>query len=127
MNLEEHRFNLEELTQTFLETWISRKELVGQITALKKSGNFDPIQERALFNEFSSILKKFEVEELLSFSLMMQSHVRTYGKYPNWFQGEHLNMEPEFIFERINPILLEKTRPDLYNKLELSTEFQNLL
>ncbi len=126
MTLEELRFKLEENQQVFFEYWLERKTIIAKIQLLKDKA-FDPVREREVFSEFKSFFKKFEIEELLSFSLLAQSHVRSCSTYPNWFEGDHLNIEPTYIFERINPQLLMVCRPDLFARLELKEEFQKPL
>ena len=106
-----------------------RRQLVHEIQKLKASNEaFDPQRERALFLELKDELATLDLKELLSFSLLMESHVLSSGKkYPDWSGREHLEVSQGTICEMVNPILLAVVKPDLFKNIRLSASFKDIL
>ena len=127
MSLTDLRSSLEKINIELIQMLIDRRDLVSQIQHIKKLENanhFDPGQEWIVFSNLSNDLNEWSLEEILAFSLIMQSHVGKESNYPRWSTGEHLVKKSDNIIDQINPILLAKLKPELVESLEFNNSFK---
>lgn len=132
-NLAQYREGLLQLNTQFFQILSERRTLCMKIQELKEtSGRFahyDPERERDLFKQLEEDLKVLTIKELLSFSLIMEDQAQAMapGAYPTWSQGIHLSeSSSRELFTMINPLLLKATRPELFSRLQLTSEFSFL-
>ena len=133
LTLEELRLRLEKWNWSFFSFLEERKELVKKLQRKKSKSpispfspfpHFDPHREWHLFSTFRNPLLAFSLTELLSYSLIMESHASLgqSGVYPSWSQKIHLEEgRPACnLWEMINPLLLKATHEDLLRKVDLA-------
>lgn len=126
-NLNDLRIELEKINLNFFEILAARKETVDQISEVKNTKNvFDAQREISYFLSLTPMIKNLTKEELLAFSLIIQSHAQQQGKtYPAFSKGEHLNnQEIKSITDLINPILLYYYDANEYRKLDLKDKYK---
>ncbi len=121
----------EALAQTnseFILTLEERRKLCLQIQTLKdRSGvsHYDPEQEKRIFSQGSTQLKKLSLKELLAFSLVMEDQAQAMapGTYPAWSSRVHLKESQGDLFELINPLLLKIVKPEAFRRLTLESDY----
>lgn len=125
----------EALAQTnseLLLTLKDRRKLCLRIQSLKEKlttySHYAPEQESNVFDHFSAQMKDLTIRELLAFSLIMEDQAQAMapGSYPNWSTRIHLSESRQDLFEMINPLLLKKTHPEIFNRLKLHADFSFL-
>ncbi|MGK0367342.1 MAG: chorismate mutase [Thermoproteota archaeon] len=124
------RLQLDTLTQNYFSLLSERSELVSNIQNLKpKNLNFDCERESLMFNHFSTHIKKLNLKELFSYSLMIESHAQSTIKsnYPEWSNRIHLKRSSCLLQEQINPILLRVWNEESYQELLFTDEWELLL
>jgi len=87
---------------------------------------YDPKREFEIFEHFSVAIKNLSLKELTAFSLIMEAHAegRKPQSYPQWSKKVHLQkMHEDELFHLINPLLLKAKSPELFNQLNLSSDF----
>lgn len=118
------------LTQEIIEKIQVRKNSVAKIQELKPEQktfkNFSPQREVFVFEQLKA-LEMLTLKEILSLSLLIESHAEQKGDYPKWSEGCHLRLKPQDISHQINPILLASTFKSRYDALPLNLEFEELL
>jgi chorismate mutase len=131
--LDKLRDELQQLNQAMFDIWQTRKNLVQQIQKHKDISKeyfcFSPAIEYQLFFKYSENLKVLSLQELLAYSLLIESHASVGpSSYPSWSLRVHLiERTSDEIYEQINPILLAVTDQSLYDKLPINQKFQALL
>lgn len=131
-NLTQYREALAQLNSEFFLLLKERRAVCLKIQELKETSgryaNYDPAREKELFQLMLSQLKELSLKELLAFSLTMEDHAGAMapGAYPSWSQGIHLTAPKKELIEMINPLLLKTSRPELFSKLSLASDFQFL-
>src|SRR5690606_36995470 len=131
-NLAQYREALLQLNSEFFLTVGERRRLSVKIQEFKASegrySHFDPEREKEIFNLFQTQLKSLSLKELLAFSLIMEDHAMAMapGSYPTWSSMIHLSHPKNEMIEMINPLMLKASRPESFNRLNLSAEFSFL-
>ena len=125
------RENLRVLTAQILTLIEKRKMIVKEIQSLKDDNseysNFNPEQEKNVFQSLKDQLKNLSLRELLIVSLMIEEHATTNASsYPAWSEGEHVD-HIEGLICQINPILLAVVNKDLYYAISLNNKFKKLI
>lgn len=142
LSFTELRQKLEQWNESFFASLQTRKLFVQDLQRkkLRQEKNFtfqnsfphyDPQREYFLFQQFKSSLQTLSLLEILSYSLIMESHA-SHGDsdvYPAWSQKIHLQKKDSalFIAEMVNPLLLKMTHQDLWQKISLTPEFRDCL
>jgi hypothetical protein len=133
------RSELDKINTNIFNDLQIRKEIVGNICKYKAEIQsysryyfFDYERENKLFLSLVDRLETLSIEEMASFSLMIESHVNSWAtkeySYPRWSKLEHLNFSKDFSIEQIiNPVLLKIYFPDEFKSLKFSDEFNGLL
>ena len=128
-NLSQYREALLQLnTQLFLLI-AERRALSVKIQGMKEvSGryaHFDPEREKTIFEQLKEEMKVLTIKELLGFSLIMEDQAMAMapGSYPVWSSGVHLVEAGHEPYMMINPVLLKTTHPELFNRLNFSSDF----
>lgn len=131
-NLAQLREALAQKNSEFFYNLGERRSLCLKIQELKddqgRYSHYDPAREKEVFELLKNEINELTLKELLAFSLIMEDQAMAMapGSYPAWSQKIHLiNPRPD-LFEMINPLLLKVSRPELYSKLTLASEFQFL-
>ncbi len=130
--LEQLREALLQANSEYFFNLAERRKLCISIQEVKEtSGRFshyDPDREKIVFTHFRQQLGALSLRELLSFSLVMEDHALAMapGSYPAWSQRYHLTSPPKDLHEMINPLMLKISHPDMFGRLELTTEFNFL-
>lgn len=90
--------------------------------------SFDPEREKEVFRLHLAQLKELGLKEILAFSLIMEDQAQAFapGSYPSWSQKVHLQEPQGQLFEMVNPLMLKFRSPELFSKLELTSEFSFL-
>ena len=131
MDLFASRQELEALNAQFFSLLDQRRLCVKAIQQCKEVKGayayFDPQREVELFENFHTELLALSLEELLAFSLLMESHSAFDDRYPRWSQRTHLAQTSGELFEMINPLLLSTVKKKLYKKLVLHVNFKTIL
>ena len=131
-NLAQYREALLQLNSEFFLTVGERRRLSVKIQEFKTSegrySHFDPEREKEIFQLFQTQLKSLSLKELLAFSLIMEDHAMAMapGSYPAWSSMIHLSNPKNEMIEMINPLMLKASRPESFNRLNLSAEFSFL-
>lgn len=131
-DLAQFREALAQLNSEFFLLLKERRAVCLKVQELKNPNHFfqryDPEREKTLFLQLSSDLKNLSIKELLAFSLIMEDQAMAMapGSYPAWSQKIHLVLKNDEIQSQINPLLLKISRPNLFQKLELTPEFKFL-
>ena len=131
-DLAQFREALAQLNSEFFLLLKERRALCLKIQELKKPNHsyqhYDPEREKTLFTQLSSELKNLSLKELLAFSLIMEDQAMAMapGSYPNWSQKIHLLFKNDEIQSQINPLLLKICKPNIFQTLELTPEFNFL-
>ncbi|MCT4640777.1 MAG: hypothetical protein N4A33_00665 [Bacteriovoracaceae bacterium] len=127
--LEQRRSELEDIGIQLFSLLENRKLLVSQIQELKDvSSSFDVNREKVLFSNQKSKLLKLSLQELLAYSLIIESHAYSFnGTYPKWSEQVHLASQNQTIESRINPVLLALYDKKRYDSLQLNEEFSSKL
>jgi chorismate mutase len=119
-------FNLE-----FLEFTSKRQILVNEIQKTKKTLGkvtiWDSKQEFRVFTKIVSLQPYIEVNYLYMLSMLIEIQASELFDYPMWSKGEHLNSVSGKITDFMNPILLYIVTPDVFNSLDLKSEFKDEL
>lgn len=128
--------NLEQLREALLQanselflTIQERRALCVKIQGLKdlqgSYSSFDPAREKEVFTLHLEALKALTLKEALAFSLVMEDQAQALapGAYPSWSQAVHLTKKQGHLFEMINPLLLKTRSPELFTKLDLTSDF----
>ena len=131
MILSVFRKQLLELNQLILNLYRRRSRVLNDLMLYKKDHRYptwDLAQEVKVYFDLKDDLEEFDLEELLSFSLMIESQAIKAGglEYPRWSQRVHLKEYHGELFEMVNPVLLRVTRPEMFHKLRLSPLFEDL-
>ncbi len=125
----------EALAQTNSEYFLTlaeRRKLCLKIQEFKvtkgRYGRYDPEREVEIFALLKKEISESSIKELLAFSLVMEDQALALapGSYPTWSSSSHLNSSKKELYEMINPLLLKKSHPDLFAKLDLTSDFQFL-
>jgi hypothetical protein len=117
---------------SLIELFQERRSVVNAIQSFKPSKeiyqNWDCAIEILVINELKSHLQNLSDHELLSFSILMQTHASLgdYSKYPNWLDRIHLNNSQELLLERINPTIIYVLRPHDFKRLDLKESFKKM-
>ncbi|HXH75692.1 MAG TPA: hypothetical protein VNJ08_12035 [Bacteriovoracaceae bacterium] len=128
-NLARFREALAQVNSEFFLTVKERRSLCIKIQEFKvvegRYSSFDPAREKELFSLQKDQLKALSLKELLAFSIIMEDQAQALapGGYPSWSQFIHLATPQKEIFEMINPLLLKIRSPELFSKLNLTSEF----
>lgn len=105
-----------------------RKELVRSIHQVKMEkylNAYDIKRELEVFNLIKSDLKRLTLNELFSFSLIMEDQVRCINKfYPAWSMQEHLDIKTNQFTDGTNPLLLAIFYKESYDKLKINSRLQ---
>ena len=128
VHLAEERQNLFKQTKKILKDLSKRRNLVFEVQQKKRElglETYDPVREEELFQSLRKELDHLSLEELLSFSLIIESQAG--GTYPNWFDGEHLAGDPVDCADHMNPVLLKVSRPEIFKKVALNGRFNHLM
>lgn len=98
------------------------KEMEGRFSS------YDPAREKDVFTLHHEQFKELSLKELLAFSLIMEDQAQAFapGSYPTWSQSIHLTKKEGHLIEMINPLLLRFRSPEIFNKLDLTNEFNFL-
>ena len=124
--MEKLRTQLQSVNQKILQLFSERRKLVQAIVARKRGRMiYSPAQEWLVFQQEKSLLLEMGFSELLSFSLLMESHAHMEdARYPRWSRGVHLTSnDPEQLSHQMNPLLLKTINPDLFAQLFFKEEF----
>lgn len=127
--MNELRAELSKTNKKLITLLSERKKISNKIQIKKKNtqswSSFDYDQEVKVFTELKADLDFLALKELLSFSLIMESHAQSNDEnhYPSWSRGEHLINAPKSIQEQINPILLKIIKPKLFSELQTNEKF----
>jgi chorismate mutase len=110
IKLKNLREKLGQINKSFFQILTERKNVVDEIIKLKKNSLtldqiYDPAQERNLFNEMKDELSKLTLEELLAFSLIMESQAGEH--YPKFSKLEHWNFTSDLNMTLLSPTLLQ--------------------
>lgn len=131
-DLEQLREALLQANSEFFFNLSERRKLCIAIQELKgatgRFSHYDPEREKVVFAHFKAQLCALSLRELLAFSLVMEDHALAMapGSYPNWSQRYHLGSVSKEIHEMINPLMLKVSHPDIFARLELTSEFHFL-
>lgn len=126
----ELRAKLLELNLELFSLLEKRKILVNRIQDVKLENNlsvFSPEREKILFEKLSPLLKKLTLKELLSFSLLLETHAdpTENNSYPAFSEMIHLRKSTKSpLWYRVNPILLYYYDAKSYFKLPLKEKFK---
>lgn len=144
------RDDLYNLNINFLKLVRERKKIVSQIFHEKRKSqidHFDYLREHVLFKKMQSDLKKLSVQELLSFSLLIESHAvnQKESEYPRWSMKTHINLDEKQINKKkikfcieenscdfeilllINPILIKYARKSWVKYLPLKDDYSRII
>lgn len=123
--MEQLRVQLQSINQKIFQLFSERKKLVRAIIDQKQGQMiYHPQQEWQVFQQHKLILKKMRLCELLSFSLLMESHAQTEDSdYPQWSLGVHLVGNHSGLVYQTNPLLLKTVNPELLIPLPIKAEF----
>lgn len=129
----ELRNKLDKISVQFFKLLDDRKQIVKQIHINKVDANiatWDPKRELEIFNKYSIELLKFTQLELLSYSLIMESHASlANSSYPAWSKSIHLEADKikhatsTDKWHMINPILVMICAEGQFKQLPLKAEF----
>ena len=128
--MEELRVQLELINREILWLFFKRRKVIEAIIEKKSSlcpqgSLYDPERELKVFEKLRPFLKEMDLEELLSFSLLIEIHVRRKNSnYPCWSQGKHSRENSLGLVNQINPLLLKVVRPSLFKNLVFKEGFQ---
>jgi chorismate mutase len=131
-DLAQLREMLLQLNSELFLTIADRRKLCVKIQEYKdvsgRYSHYDPEREREIFKLLEKELKSCSLRELLAFSLLMEDHAMAMapGSYPAWSQRVHVSNPQNELLELINPLMLKMSRPDSFQKIVLSSEFQFL-
>lgn len=131
-NLKLHnlRTELEIINFEFFELIDKRQAIVNQIQALKKeskeTSNWNPIREKELFEKYHASNNSDKKLDLM-YSLLIEKQAHEIGRYPEWSNGEHLNISERKLASFINPILLFIRNKEEYRDLDLKEEYNNIV
>lgn len=126
MNLSQLREELAHENSQLIQSISRRRQLVDKIQTIKLEQNktlFDPEQEWKIFASIKDQLQQLHLVELLAFSMIAESQVRSHGDYPAWSESAHIVDSQNLVQEKINPILLSQVKPDLIDGLKFSENF----
>lgn len=121
--LNQYRKDLLKINQNILELIQKRKEIIKQLTPLKKTA-WDPVREIIVFSDFLKTSKNCSVQEALVFSLIIEEQAAQNTDYPLWSRQEHLSSKQVEAFAMMNPILLKMHFKQEYSTLNLKEEFK---
>jgi chorismate mutase len=131
-NLAQIRQNLLQKNSALFQTILERRFLCIKIQELKDvSGQhscFDPVREKEVFQLHDHQLKQLSFKELLAFSLIMEDQAQaiSFDSYPNWSESVHLRQKQGDLIEMINPLMIKLLHPELFDKFDLTDEFEFL-
>jgi chorismate mutase len=118
------RTELNAINALLLDLFGKRRAHVALIQAAKvRDGRaqLDPVRERALFQELAPLLVTLAERDVLSFSLLMESHAGE--AYPRWSEGAHLSELPQKCFQRVNPLLVKQLWPEKFATLRFHADY----
>lgn len=119
------RSKLQENYSSLYDLILVRKKLVENIFDYKRDqASFLPDIEDELFK--NNFFKKASLKEVLSLSLLVESHASSVSSYPLWSQRVHLKKYHFELFEQINPIMLLNFDKTLFKKLDFNASFDFL-
>lgn len=126
------RLDLVKITQETLSLVAKRADIISQIQKLKRnqgSACWDPKQEVIMFKSIIGLQQGFSAQDLLCFSLFIETQVSRFGDYPHWSESVHLVEldQDNRLYCQINPILVFLTDAEKYNGLKLKTEYHMTL
>ena len=131
-NLFQYREALLQLNSEFFLMLSERRSVSLKIQEMKggtgRYSHFDPEREKVLFEQMKAELKGPTLKELLAFSLIMEDQAMAMapGSYPIWSGQIHLTQPSKELYAQINPLLLKISHPDLFSRLNLSSDFSFL-
>lgn len=128
-NLAQLREALAQLNSELFLSIAERRAICIKIQEFKEIegglSSYDPDREKEVFSLHLEHLKELGLKEVLAFSLIMEDQAQAFapGSYPNWSQRIHLANYQGQIFEMLNPLMLKLRSPELFSKLEFTSEF----
>lgn len=128
----QHREALLHLNTQFLLMISERRVLSVKIQELKgdsgRYSHFDPENEKLIFDQLKTEMSSLTIKELLGFSLIMEDQALAMapGSYPTWSSGVHLIEPSRDLYSMINPLLLQATHVELFNRLKFHPDFSFL-
>ncbi len=131
-NLAQLRESLAQANSELFLTIQERRKICVKVQEFKEHkgrySHYDPEREKQVFEQFKSEMKDLSLKELLAFSLIMEDQAQAFapGAYPTWSQKSHLKDLRNEIYEMINPLMLKISRPEMYAKLQLNSDFEFL-
>ena len=131
-SLSQFREVLMQLNSEFFLMLSERRAVSLKIQELKggsgRYSHFDPEREKLIFEHMREEMKGVSIKELLAFSLIMedQASAMAPGSYPHWSTEVHLIQPSHELYAQINPLLLKNSRPELFLRLDLNSDFSFL-
>lgn len=125
--LDSYRKELETINLTLIDCLSKRKAIVEKINLFKKENSlnaFDQSREIILFKSLKNEFEQMSVNEMFSFSLIMEDHAHTQNpNYPRWSKQEHLIDKSADLMDGINPIMLALFHKERYDKLNIKFKY----
>jgi len=123
-NLDVKRQDLQRITAEILNLFSERARICHDLQNLKSElqfSTYDIHREKLIYQANVFDLSRFSLKEIFALSLLIEDHAG--GVYPQWSKKIHLKKSTDELFEMINPLILQKTFPDLFNRLVFSDDF----